>query len=440
MAAGNRLSAERFLARSQEENIVRTTRNTAVIAVALAASLGVTRLAAAGEVEVLHWWTSGGEARSVAELKKMLEAKGDKWKDFAVAGGGGENAMTVLKSRVVSGKPPTAAQVKGPGIQEWGAEGVLANLDDTAKAGKWDSLLPPVVSNVMKYKGNYVAVPVNVHRVNWMWVNPEVFKKAGAKVPTTWDEFVTAADKIQKAGFVAVAHGGQPWQDATVFESIALGVGGAEWYRKAFVDLDPKALNSPQMEKSFATLRTLQKYVDKDAANRDWNLATAMVINGKAAMQFMGDWAKGEFTAAKKSPGKDYVCMPAPGTKNAFTFNIDSFIMFQQKDPDARKAQADLAEAIMDPKFQEVFNLNKGSIPVRMGMDLSKFDQCAKDSAAEFTAAAKAGSLVPSWAHEMAMPPANKGAMFDVVTAFMNTPSMTPKQAAERMATAGKKS
>ena len=69
-----------------------------------------------GEVEVLHWWTSGGEARSVAELKKILESKGDTWKDFAVAGGGGETAMTVLKSRVVSGNPPTAAQVKGPGI------------------------------------------------------------------------------------------------------------------------------------------------------------------------------------------------------------------------------------------------------------------------------------------------------------------------------------
>jgi glucose/mannose transport system substrate-binding protein len=417
---------------------MRTLLRTAAAA-ALAAGLGAQPAARAGEVEVLHWWTSGGEARSVAELKKILESKGDKWKDFAVAGGGGENAMTVLKSRVVSGKPPTAAQVKGPGIQEWGAEGVLANLDDTAKAGKWDALLPPVVSNVMKYQGNYVAVPVNVHRVNWMWANPEVFKKAGAQIPTTWDEFATAADKIQKAGFIPVAHGGQPWQDATVFESIALGVGGAEWYRKAFVDLDPKALNSAQMEKAFSTLRTVQKYIDKDAANRDWNLATAMVINGKAAMQFMGDWAKGEFTAAKKAPGKDYVCVPAPGTKGAFTFNIDSFIMFRQKDAEAQKAQAHLAAAIMEPQFQEVFNLNKGSIPVRMGMDLSKFDQCAKDSAAEFGAAAKAGALVPSWAHEMAMPPANKGAMFDVVTAFMNTPAMTPKQAAEKMAAAGRK-
>lgn len=406
-------------------------------AVTLATAFSISTIARAGEVEVLHWWTSGGEARSVAELKKILESKGDKWKDFAVAGGGGETAMTVLKSRVVSGKPPTAAQVKGPGIQEWAREGVLANLDDVAKGGNWDNLLPKVVSNVMKYKGNYVAVPVNVHRVNWMWANPAVFKNAGAKIPTTWAEFAAAADKIEKAGLIPVAHGGQPWQDATLFESIALGVGGAEWYMKAFVDLDQEALNNPHMVESFKTLRMVQKYIDKDAANRDWNLATAMVINGKAAMQFMGDWAKGEFTAAGKAPGKDYVCLPAPGTQGAFTFNIDSFIMFAQKDRSAQTAQAHLAAAIMEPKFQEVFNLNKGSIPVRLGMDLSKFDQCAKDSAAEFNASANSGRLVPSWAHEMAMPPANKGAMFDVVTQFMNS-DMTPEAAAERMAAAGK--
>jgi len=393
----------------------------------------------AGEVEVLHWWTSGGEAKSVAELKKLLEAKGNTWKDFAVAGGGGENAMTVLKSRVVSGKPPTAAQVKGPSIQEWGQEGVLAQLDDVSKAGNWDALLPPVVSNAMKYKGHYVAVPVNVHRVNWMWANPEVFRKAGAKIPTTWEEFVVSADKIQKAGFIAVAHGGQPWQDATVFESVALGVGGADWYNRAFVKLEPAALNSPTMEKAFTTLRSVQKFIDKDAANRDWNLATAMVINGKAAMQFMGDWAKGEFTAANKVPGKDYICMPAPGTKGAFTFNIDSFIMFEQKNPDSRKAQNDLATVIMEPQFQEVFNLNKGSIPARSGMDMAKFDQCAKDSSAEFQSSSKGNKLVPSWAHGMAMPASVQGAMFDVVTQFMNS-NMSAKDAAAKMAAAAKKS
>ena len=129
-----------------------STARLTVTALTLATTLAFSAFSRAGEVEVLHWWTSGGEAKSVAELKKILEAKGHKWKDFAVAGGGGENAMTVLKSRVVSGKPPTAAQVKGPSIQEWGREGVLTNIDDVAKAANWDGLLPAVVSNVMKYR------------------------------------------------------------------------------------------------------------------------------------------------------------------------------------------------------------------------------------------------------------------------------------------------
>ena len=147
--------------------------------------LAATALAAqAGEVEVLHWWTAGGEAKAAAALKATLQGKGHTWKDFAVAGGGGDNAMTVLKSRVVSGNAPAAAQIKGPSLQEWAAEGVLANIDDVAKAEKWDSLLPPVVANVMKYKGSYIAAPVNVHRVNWLWVSNDAFKKAGAKVPT----------------------------------------------------------------------------------------------------------------------------------------------------------------------------------------------------------------------------------------------------------------
>ncbi len=374
----------------------------------------------AGEVEVLHYWTSGGEARSVAELKRLLESKGHSWKDMAVAGGGGESAATVLKSRVLSGNPPTAAQIKGPSIQEWGDEGVLASLSSVGTKNKWDSLLPKVVADVMKYEGNYVAVPVNVHRVNWMWANPEVFRKAGAKIPTTWDDFFVAADKIKAAGFIPVAHGGQAWQDATVFESIVLGVAGADLYRKAFVELDAKALGSDAMVKSFETLRKVKSYTDKDAPGRDWNLATSMVINGKAAMQFMGDWAKGEFTAAGKAPGTDYICLPAPGTSGAFTFNVDSFIIFEggNSDKEAREA---FAATIMEPEFQEVFNLNKGSIPARLNMPRDKFDSCAHSSMDTFVSSAQDGGLVPSMAHGMSTFPAIQGAIYDVVTDFYNS-------------------
>lgn len=382
--------------------------------------------AMAGEVEVLHWWTAGGEAKSAAELKKIMQSKGHTWKDFAVAGGGGDNAMTVLKSRVVAGNPPAAAQIKGPAIQEWASEGVLANLDSVAKAEKWDSLLPKVVADVMKYKGNYVAAPVNVHRVNWMWANAAVLKKAGvAGTPKTWDEFFAAAEKVKKAGLIPVAHGGQNWQDFTTFESVALGVGGAGFYNDAFVKLDQKALTSATMSKALETFRKVKSYTDPAAPGRDWNLATAMVIQEKAAFQFMGDWAKGEFTAAGKVPGKDYICAAAPGTANAFTFNVDSFAMFKLKDAAAQKAQADLAAAIMGIEFQEVFNLNKGSIPVRLNMDMAKFDDCAKLSSKDFVATSKAGGLVPSIAHEMAVPPAVSGAMKDAVSQFWNNDKMS---------------
>ena len=377
--------------------------------------------ALAGEVEVLHWWTSGGEAKSVGELKKIMQSKGHTWKDFAVAGGGGDNAMTVLKSRVVSGNPPAAAQIKGPALQEWAAEGVLANLDATAKAEKWDELLPKGVADVMKYRGNYIAAPVNVHRVNWMWANKAVLDKAGIKsAPKTWPEFFAAADKVKKAGLIPVAHGGQNWQDFTTFESVVLGVGGAKFYNDALMKLDQKALTSATMTKSLETFRKIKSYTDAAAPGRDWNLATAMVIQEKAAFQFMGDWAKGEFTAAGKVPGKDYICAAAPGTANAYTFNVDSFAMFKLKDATAQKAQADLAAAIMGTEFQEVFNLNKGSIPVRLNMNMAKFDDCAKLSTKDFVDTAKSGGLQPSVAHGMAVKPAAEGAIKDAVSQFWN--------------------
>jgi len=389
--------------------------------------------AMAGEVEVLHWWTSGGEAKSVAVLKDLLEKEGHTWKDFAVAGGGGDTAMTVLRSRAIAGNPPTAAQVKGPQIQQWGDEGVLADLGRVAMAEKWDDIIPGVVADVMKYRGQYVAVPVNVHRINWMWVNPEVFKKAGAKVPETWAELEEASKKIQAAGMVPIAFGGQNWQEATVFESIVIGVGGADFYRKALVKADPAALGSSTMVKALERFKSLKKYTDKNAPGRDWNLATAMVIKGEAAMQFMGDWAKGEFTAAGKKPGVDYLALPMPDTSKYFLFNVDSFIFFKQRAVAAGQAAEAMARLILQTKFQEVFNINKGSIPVRLGMSKSSFDSPAQRSMDDFVATAASGGLVPSMAHEMAVYPEVRGAIFDVVTNFYNS-DMSAADAAKKLA------
>ena len=393
--------------------------------------------ARADEVEVLHWWTSGGEARSVGVLKQIMQGKGHTWRDFAVVGGGGDNASALLRSRVQSGNPPAAAQIMGPAIQEWAAQGVLANLDPIAQAEGWDGLLPKVVADLMKYQGHYVAVPVNVHRVNWLWANAEVLRQAGvASMPVGWEAFFAAADKVRQAGFIPLAMGGSSWNHAIAFESVALGVGGARFYADAFVRRDPRALNSEAMKNVLETYRRLKAYTDPGAAGRDWNTASALLIQGKAGFQFMGDWAKGEFLAAGKLPSKDFLCAAAPGNANTYSYAIDSFIAFRLQGAGAKKAQSDLAAAIMGAEFQQVFNLNKGSIPVRLGLDMDRFDACAKISSKEFVHTARTGGLVPSVSQGMALKPAIDSAVKEVLSRYWNDDTLSATEAMQQLAAA----
>ncbi|USS57020.1 ABC transporter substrate-binding protein [Pseudomonas kermanshahensis] len=420
-----------------------TLRLAAAISLASLFPLSALAADAKGNVEVVHWWTSGGEKAAVDVLKAQVEKDGFTWKDGAVAGGGGATAMTVLKSRAVAGNPPGVAQIKGPDIQDWAATGLLDSdvLKDVAKNEKWDSLLDQKVANVVKYEGDYVAVPVNIHRTNWLWINPEVFKKAGIeKAPATLDEFYAAADKLKAAGFIPLAHGGQPWQDSTVFESVALSVMGVEGYKKAMVDLDNATLTGPDMIKALTELKKIATYMDPDGKGQDWNLEANKVINGKAGMQIMGDWAKSEWTLANKVAGKDYQCVPFPGTSNGFLYNIDSLVVFKQKDLGTAAGQQDIARKVLGTDFQKVFSTNKGSIPVRNDMlaDMSAygFDACAQTSAKDFLADAKTGGLQPSMAHNMATTLAVQGAFFDVVTNYINDPKADPADAAKKLAAA----
>ncbi len=135
-------------------------------------------------------------------------------------------------------------------------------------------------------------------------------------------------------------------------------------------------------------------------------------------------------------PGKDFLCAAAPGTANAYTFNIDSFALFKLKAADAQKAQGDLAVAIMSPEFQEAFNLNKGSIPVRLNMKMDKFDDCAKLSSRDFVETSKTGSLLPSIAHGMAVSPATEGAIKDLVSQFWNDDKISVEQGQKRLVAA----
>ena len=385
----------------------------------VAALLATTGMASAEDVEVLHWWTSGGEAAALNVLKDDLATKGIGWVDMPVAGGGGEAAMTALRARVTAGNPPTAVQMLGFDILDWAAEGALGNLDAVGAAEGWDAVVPAALQGFSKYDGHWIAAPVNVHSTNWVWINKAALDAAGGKAPETWEDLVAVLDAMKANGITPLGHGGQAWQDATVFDGVVLSM-GTDFYKSAFIDLDPAALGGDTMAEAFNRLMKLRTYVDDNFSGRDWNLASAMVINGEAGMQMMGDWAKGEFLKAGKVPGSDFVCIRFPGTQGAVTFNSDQFAMFGVESEGAKAAQAAMASAIMNPTFQSAFNVVKGSVPARTDVPNDAFDDCGKKGMADLAESNTSGKLFGSMAHGHAAPASVKNAVYDVVTAAFN--------------------
>ncbi|WP_375750828.1 ABC transporter substrate-binding protein [Vibrio sp. HN007] len=387
---------------------------------------------ASSTVEVLHGWSSGGEAAAVEVLKKNLKEEGVEWQDLKVAGAAGANAQNYLRVRAAFGNPPTAVQMGGTTLYAWGEEGVMANLNNVAQAGNWDSKVPPALQQFSKHEGQWIASPVGIHRTNWVWANKRIFDELGLDIPTTFDELIKAARTIDEYGYIAFAGGGQTWQEVTIFDSAALSAGGVDFYRKAFQDLDYNTLKSAKMAQAFEQLREIRSLVDSGYPGRDWNKATEMVIQGNAAMQIMGDWAKGEFINNGKVPDQDFLCFQYPGTEGSFIFNSDQFGMFNVAQ-EKQQAQYAMAKAIMDPGFQAKFNQVKGSVPPNMEVSDANFDACAKKSMADLKAAVKEDRMVGSIAHNHMVPAEVQKAIYMVVGEFMNS-DMTADQAAQLMA------
>jgi glucose/mannose transport system substrate-binding protein len=371
------------------------------------------------QLQMLHWWTSGGEAAALNVLKTDMAKQGFTWKDVPIAGGGGDSAMTALKAMVAAGNYPTASQMLGYTALDYAAAGKMGDLTDLAKKEGWDKAVPAPLQKFSVYDGKWMAVPVNVHSANWLWVNKAVLDKIGGTEPKNLDELFALLDKAKAAGVVPLALGGQDWQEATMFDSVVAATGGPEFYKKAFNDLDGEALASPTMKQSFDNLKKLVSYADSNFAGRDWNLATAMVIKGDALLQIIGDWAKGEFKASNKVPGTDYLCPRFPGTDGTVIYLSDMFGMFDVP-PDRKAAQEALAKATMSKDVQIAFNVIKGSVPARVDVSDEAFDSCGKKGIADLKASNADGKLLGSLALGYGAPPAVANAYKDVVSKFIH--------------------
>ena len=330
----------------------------------------------ATELEVTHWWTSGGEAAAVAEFAKAFDASGNTWVDGAIAGSGG-TARPIIISRILGGDPMGATQLNhGRQAEELVEAGLMLDLTDIATEGDWANVVNPTsLLDACTLDGKIYCVPVNIHSWQWIWLSNKAFADAGVDTPANWSEFVAAAPALEAAGKVPLAMGQQPWQSNGAFGVIAIAIGGQDLWNKINIDKDADAAAGPEMAKVFEAAVVARQMASKSRV-QDWNQATNMVITGEAGGQIMGDWAQGEFQIAGQTAGNEYECLPGLGVNEEISTGGDAFYFPKNDDPAITAAQKELAKLMISQEVQVAFNLKKGSLPVRGDIDLSAANDC----------------------------------------------------------------
>ncbi|MBM7690830.1 glucose/mannose transport system substrate-binding protein [Peribacillus deserti] len=354
------------------------------------------------KLEIFSWWTGAGEEDGLKALLKLFKEKNPDIpvQNAAVAGGAGTNAKAVLASRMQGDDPPATFQVHGGAELNsgWVAAGKMEPLNDLYENEGWKDKFPQSLIDMVSKDGSIYSVPVNIHRGNVLWYNKKVFADNGITPPKTFDEFFAAADKLKKAGVTPLALGDkEPWTATMLFEDILLGTIGVENYTKLWTGEVP--LDDPGVVEAAETFKKMLSYINDDHSSRNWQDAAQMVGKGEAAMNVMGDWAKGYFVNdLKLKTNEDFGYITTPGTENSFMVITDTFGLPKGvKNPDDVKKFLSVLGSV---EGQDAFNPLKGSIPARTDADQSKYDEYGKQTIADFGKAELAASL----AHGSAAP------------------------------------
>tara|TARA_Y100001960_G_C14699315_1_gene840737 strand:- start:61 stop:1293 length:1233 start_codon:yes stop_codon:yes gene_type:complete len=384
------------------------------------------------DVEFLHWWTSQGEQQALSVLTQQLHQHDIKLAPSPVLGGGGDSAMTVLQARALAGNPPSFAQIEGPSIKAWDAIGILYDVNSVAKANNWDTTLYPLSKQINKTENGYVALPLTLHRLNWLWVNHRLLNEINQPIPTTWQAMFAVMERAKEQGIPPLAVGEQPWQIAQLFENLVIATGGVDFYTKAMVELDPQSIDSVTLKSALQQFRRLSLLINNQLPDTKWDTATTALANNQALFQLGGDWILGDLMAKGIQVPEQIGCYPAPESDDVFLYNMDSLIFMASKPFDKQEANR-VANALANKEFQAKFNRAKGSIPVRMDIELSDFNPCQIKSYDAFKQGLAHRKAVPSMIDSMAVNPVAQQAINSEIFRFYRNKELTEETLIKRI-------
>ncbi len=384
---------------------------------ALLFSAGAREAEEVNQLEIFSWWTAGGEAEG---LDALFDIYSDLYPEVdvvnaTVAGGAGAQAKAVLSTRMQGGNPPDSFQVHaGRGLVDtWVVADMMEPITFIYEEEGWLDAFPEGVIEMVSYEGEIYSVPANIHRSNVLWYNLEIFESNGLSAPQTIDEFFDVAEALADAGVTPLALGDvNTWEATHLLESVMLSVLGPEAYGGLWSGDTP--WDGEAAKEALSVFVDMLDYVNTDHAALTWDEAAQYVIDGRAAMTVMGDWAHGYFMAMGQEPGEDYKWIPSPGTQGTFMMLSDTFGL--PGGAPHRTNAVNWLKVVGSVDGQDAFNPKKGSIPARTDTDRSRYDMYLQSAMDDFAG----DEIVPSVAHGAAASEAWASEVNDVVSIFVS--------------------
>lgn len=168
-------------------------------------------------------------------------------------------------------------------------KGLVKDFDAAWAANKFDEVYAPGFKALATYNGKKYFLPTSYY---WwaIYYRPSLFKQAGIeKAPETWDELLTACDKLNAAGITPFTIGARfKWPAAAWFDYLNMRTNGPQFH----IDLTDLKVDytDPRVKKTFEHWKELidHKCFIEDPAAYDWQEAIDPMVQGKAAMYLMG--------------------------------------------------------------------------------------------------------------------------------------------------------
>ena len=354
-------------------------------------------VAEAGSLEIFSWWTTGGEVEALDALYAVFQAENPDVEiiNAALAGGAGQggNMKALLETRMLGGEPPDSFQVHLG--RELIDSHVIADrmepLDDLYAEEGYNEVFPQDLIDIASYDGHPWSVPVNIHRSNVLWYNPEKLAAVGYDAPpATWEEFFALGDALLEAGITPLGIGDvNQTQSGHNFESVLLSVLGPDDYRGLFDG--SVGWDDARVTEALEIMNRTYDYANEDRFSvTNGDLVSEFPSDEGVAMIISGDWTHGQLKAMGYT---DHRWAPVPGTDGIFIVLSDSFGL--PKDAPNRDNALAFLRAAGSRAGQDAFNPIKGSIPARTDADTSVYDEYQLSAIEDFGT----NILVPSIQH-----------------------------------------